>query len=114
MRDIFPTFVLTGFVLAVIMAASLMPPARGTVLVLFNPLEAEESQLVSIIDADALLVAPGRLPGSFLVASEEGDLPARLMASGALLVINPFGATGCAPKRGKSGAFAASSGMDLE
>ena len=114
MRDLFPTFVLTGLVLAVIMAASLMPPARGTVLVLFNPAETEESQLVSIIDADALLVAPGRLPGSFLVASEEGNLPARLMASGALLVINPFGATGCAPGAGKSGAFAASTVVDLE
>ncbi|WP_020397986.1 hypothetical protein [Kordiimonas gwangyangensis] len=114
MRDFYPTFVLTAFVLVVITVLSLMPPERGPVLVLFNPLETEDSHIGAIIRADALLVGPGRLPGSFLVASDDGNLPARLMASGALMVVNPYGAAGCAPRVRRSGAFAAADGMDLE
>lgn len=106
MQELMPTVLLTACVMAVLVTMSLVPPSKGTVLVLFNPAETQESHIGAIVDADALLVAPGRLPGSFVVASEDAGLPRRLMASGALLVVNPYGATGCAPAAGKSGAFA--------
>jgi hypothetical protein len=106
MRDLLPTVFLTAGVLAVIMVMSLMPSAQGTVLVLYNPAETQESHIGAILDADALLVGEGKLPGSFLVSSDDAGLPGRLLANGALLVINPYGATGCAPRFGKSSAFA--------
>jgi hypothetical protein len=107
MRDLLPTACLTACVLAVLVIMSLMPSAQGTVLVLYNPAETQESHIGAILDADALLVGEGRLPGSFLVSSDDAGLPARLMANGALLVLNPYGATGCAPRFRTSGAFAA-------
>ncbi|WP_417449362.1 hypothetical protein [Kordiimonas sp.] len=114
MRDLFPTILVTAFVLMCIIVMSLRPASDGVVLVLFNPLEDQRDQVAAIMNANALFVGAGRMPGSYLVASDQGGLPDRLHAAGAWFVLNPFGAAGCSAETIDPGRWKGGLGRNLE
>ena len=94
-RDIIPTLLMTAAALLCLAVMSVTPPTSGVMLVQFNPFASQNDHVGAIVSADALLVGTGKLPGSFLVASEKAGLPERLHNAGALAVVDPYGATGC-------------------
>ncbi|WP_262690148.1 hypothetical protein [Kordiimonas aestuarii] len=114
MRDLIPSILMTAFILSSIALMSMVPPSRGVVLAMYNPFLRQDAHVSSIINADAYFVAEGRLPGSFLVASDARDLPNRLRANGAILVLDPFGAAGCGAQFSKQKKWTGGLGPEME
>lgn len=96
MRSLLPVLALTVGVLASILAIAAIPPDRGRVVAVFSPMVTATELLLAVKRADARLVAGGGMPGTVVVFGDRGGLPARLKREGALIVLDPLGATGCA------------------
>ncbi|WP_417459976.1 hypothetical protein [Kordiimonas sp.] len=95
MRALIPSLILTAGIFLTLMVQSFLPKEGRPVWVLFNPAMGEQQQMQAIVLADALLIDAGAVPGSFLLKGAESGGIGRLMAQGALLVLNPVAAAGC-------------------
>lgn len=95
MRALIPSLILTAGIFLTLMVQSFLPKEGRPVWVLFNPAMGEQQQMQAIVLADALLIDAGTVPGSFLLKGSESDGVGRLMAQGALFVLNPVAAAGC-------------------
>ena len=96
MRSLLPIFVMTVAVLAAILVLAATPPDRGRVVAVFSPMATATEVLHAVKRAEARLVAGGGMPGTIVVFSDHAGLPERLKREGALIVLDPLGAAGCA------------------
>lgn len=95
MRALLPSLVLTAGIFLTLMVHSFLPREGQPVWVWFSPTMGEQQQMQAIVRADALLIDSGSVQGSFLLKAAEDGGVKRLMAQGALLVLDPVGAAGC-------------------
>jgi len=96
MKDFWPVLLMTFVVLIAIVILAATPPDRGRVIAVFSPHLEAGALIAAVTRAEARLVAGGGMPGTLVVFSDRPGLPERLKREGALLVLDPLGATGCA------------------
>ncbi|GAK33819.1 hypothetical protein JCM17846_24740 [Iodidimonas nitroreducens] len=98
-QSIWPALGFALFSLLLIGIISLWPPQSGAVAAGFPPHWSLAQRMQAVEKAEALVLGqPGPL---LLVIGKHPDapgLPGRLWAAGAMIVIDPAGATGCAGK----------------
>jgi len=96
MRSLLPILALAAGVLASILALAATPPDHGRVIAVFSPTIAAAELVRAVKRSDARLVSGGGLAGTVVVFGDRPGLPERLKRAGALMVLDPLGATGCA------------------
>ena len=95
---------LTPYIPAVAIAAAgllaigftqLRPPERGTVIAIFHPGMSDYDVMAQISHGPDFIIAKGPAAHSYIIQSDEDNLPQRLKNNGAWLVLNYLGTAGC-------------------
>ncbi len=89
-------------VIGIVFAAQAMPAGKaGALLAIYPPWWSSERALQAASDAGDISAGSAR-GFAFVVRSSRPDLPERLRASGAIMILNPRGDGGCFSEPGDS------------